>query len=119
MKKYLVLLIAFALAALPAHAVLKSVTSVNATASTILYPGPYCKIITIQNNGSGAVRLSWDGGDAEGLPVPTASLGYLLGAGQQLILTFPPGSAIEQFHAILVSGTPTTLDITTDDRQSR
>lgn len=93
---------------------LKSVTNVGAAASVILTPGPYVRTVSIQNNGSGPVSLSFDGST-----VPTASLGYLLGAGSQLILTYTPGGGAvpppANIQAILTTATTTTLLIATDD----
>lgn len=104
--------------ALPSFAIIKQVTTVSASASTILTPGPHVRIVTIQNNGSGDVRLGIDGGTTNGLTDPTASTGYLLKASQQIILTFPGTQTQLKIRAILVTGTTTTLDITTDDAGS-
>ena len=105
-----------------AHATIKSVTSVSGTASTIVTPSSYCQTLTIQNTGSGDVLLSLDGGVPLGGTDPTASTGYLLVHGQQLILTFigPGGSTTPPppIRAILVTGTTTTLAITTNDIKS-
>lgn len=97
----------------PADATVKQVTSVSATASTILTPGNSVKIIVIQNNGSGDVRLSIDGTNN-----PTATTGYLLKAGAQLILTFNGSLRPPNIKAILTSGTTTTIDLITDDLAS-
>lgn len=100
-----------------AHATIKVVTSVGATASTILTPSSSTTVITIQNNGSGTVRLGFDGGTtnrAKSTPDPTSSIGYRLVAGASVTLTVPPGG-FPQIRAILESGTTTTLDIGTND----
>jgi hypothetical protein len=94
------------------------VTSVGASASTILTPGFHVHTITIQNNGSGDVRLGIDGGTTNGLTDPTATTGYLLKAGSQLIITYSGTTPQLKIRAILVSGTTTTIDICTDDAQS-
>ncbi len=106
-----------------AHATNKEVTSVSAAVSTILSPSNTCQIITIQNNGSGDVRLGLDGGTTnrqKSTPDPTASSGYLLKANQFLILTYPGtgNSSPPQLRAILTSGTTTTLTISTNDPYS-
>lgn len=106
---------------LVAHATNKEVSSVGATVSTILTPSNSCQIITIQNNGSGDVRLGIDGGTTnrqKSTPDPTASSGYLLKAGQYLILTYPGNNAPPQIRAILATGTTTTLSVTTNDPYS-
>ncbi len=102
----------------PAFAIIKQVTTVGATASTIVTPGPNVHTITIQNNGSGNVRLGIDGGTVYGLTDPTATTGYKLVAGAQVIITYPGGSRPPVIRAILESGTTTTLDIATDDSGS-
>lgn len=113
MKKLLCLLLVFTLACLPAFAVIKQVTSVGATASVVFTPGPNCLWVTVQNNGSGAVRLSFDGTTA-----PTATTGYLLAAGAQITVSYGGSSQRPAIRAILTSGTTTTLDITTSDQTS-
>jgi hypothetical protein len=123
MKKLLVFLFALSLA-LPAFATNKSVTNVSASASTILTPSNSCQIVVIQNTGAGDVRLGLDGGTTnkqKSTPDPTASTGYLLEAGAQLILTFPGNSqsqTIPSIRAILTSGTTTTLAVSTNDPYS-
>jgi hypothetical protein len=104
--------------ALDAHATNKVVTTVSASASTILSPGPRVQIITIANEGSGAVRIGLDGGTTNGGTDPTASSGYLLNAGAQVILTFSGTNQTPKIRAILVTGTTTTLVITTNDTAS-
>jgi hypothetical protein len=118
MKKHLSLLLVFALAVLPCHAVIKQVTNVGASASTIITPGRNVKVLVIQNNGSGDVRLAIDGGTTTNLTDPTASTGYLLKAGTQLILTYPGSIQAPKIRAILVTGTTTVLDICTDEDRS-
>ena len=111
---------------------IKQVTNVSSTASTILTPCPYTKFISITNNGSGNVRLSIDGGSTYTDPIdqtsgfdPTASTGFRLVAGAELrIQTAPvgPGGIDTGIHkpirAVLESGTTTVLDIITDDNIS-
>lgn len=122
MKTIAVLFFIILALALPltAHATNKSVTSVSATASTILTPGSPT-IITIQNNGSGDVFLGLDGGITnrqKSTPDPTSSTGYLLTAGSTITLTCPVGAVLPQIRAILRTGTTTTLLITTNDPYS-
>jgi hypothetical protein len=114
------------------HANVWKSTSVSTTAVTICVPSPQCHVVIIQNNGSGAVRLSIDGGTSYVDPVsgksgnsPTATYGYLLQPGQQLTLSMPPqgagpGNPDSGLHrpivAIMATGaSSTTLDIVTDD----
>ena len=108
-------------------------TLTNGAAATILTPSPFTKLIVIQNNGSGAVRLSFDGGSTFNDLVsntpgtdPTPTTGYLLAAGS--VWTSGPMEALQRngideslsapIRAILASGTPTTLDILTDENSS-
>lgn len=117
MKTLLAVFAAIALC-LCAHATTKQVTNVSATVSTILTPSNSCQVIVIQNNGSGAVRLGIDGGitnKQKSTPDPTATTGYLLNAGQFLIITRPGNATTPNIRAILSTGTTTTLDIMTDD----
>lgn len=114
----LVLVLGLGLFSCPVFAINKSVTTVSAVASTVVTPGTNIHTLAIQNNGSGNVRLAFDGGSVYGLPDPTASTGYLLVAGSQIILTYPGDKRPPQIRAILVSGTTTTLDIATDDAGS-
>jgi hypothetical protein len=109
-------------------------SNVGATAAVICNPSPQCHLVTIQNNGSGSVRMSFDGGNAYIDPVtgksgnnPTATYGYLLPAGQQIVLCMPAqnaqsGAPDQGLHrpivAILTSSTTTVLDICTDDYAS-
>ncbi len=104
-----------------AHATNKSVTNVSGTVSTILTPSNSCKVIIIQNNGSGDVRLGIDGGTTntqKSTPDPTATTGYKLAAGTFLIITRPGGTTTPNIRAILTSATTTTVDIVTDDPYS-
>jgi hypothetical protein len=112
----------------PARALIgQSTTLSTSAAATIVKPGVYCRTIIIQNNGSNSVRISIDGGASytdvnSGIKGtnPTATTGYLLAAGQQLILARSPnstqnGSVVwNPIVAIMVTGT-TTLDYITDD----
>ncbi len=121
--KYLVSLFIALVLAVSARATNKEVTSVSASVSTILSPSNTCQIITIQNNGSGDVRLGLDGGTTnrqKSTPDPTASSGYLLKANQFLILTYPGtgNSSPPQIRAVLATGTTTTLTLTTNDPYS-
>ncbi len=118
MKKFILFL--FLALATSAFATNKSVTTVSATASTILTPGSPT-IITIQNTGSGAVYLGFDGGTtnrAKSTPDPTSSTGYYLTAGSTVTLTCPAGVTLNQIRAILATATTTTLLITTNDPYS-
>lgn len=121
MKTILRLILFFAFVAAlvtPAHAVIRQVTTVSGTASTIITPGPNVKTIIIQNNGSGNVRLTVDGGSVTGLANPTATTGYKLVAGGFIILTYPGDKRPPIIRAILETGTTTVLDIVTDDAGS-
>lgn len=120
MKILVSFFIAVVLAA-SAHATNKEVTSVSATVSTIMTYSNTVRIVTIQNNGSGDVRLGIDGGTTNSqrsTPDPTASSGYLLKAGGFLILTYPGTYAPPKLRAILATGTTTVLSISTDDPYS-
>lgn len=110
------------------HAITKQVTTLtNAAVATILTPGPGVKLITIQNNGSGNVRLSFDGGASYTNPQtkqvgsnPTTSTGYRLAAGASLIITVQPNpnGIRNPIVGILETSTTTTLDISTDESSS-
>ncbi len=118
MKRLFTFIAIVCLTALPTQAVIKQVTTVSATASTILTPGTNVHTVVIQNNGSGNVRLTIDGGSVTGLTNPTATTGYKLVAGAFLIITYPGDKRPPVIRAILESGTTTTLDIVTDDASS-
>lgn len=119
MKKILALFAALTLAVLPAHATIKNVTTVSASASTIVTPSSVCRTLTIQNTGAGDVRLGFDGGVPMGLADPTATTGFLLKAGTFIVITFPgSGYLPPPVRAILVTGTTTVIAITTDDGRS-
>jgi len=101
---------------------IKQVTTVGAAASVILTPGTYCKEIWIQNNGSGNVRLSIDGGTSwtdawsgKTGTLPTASTGLRVAAGNYYARTMLGDKISPPILAILETGTTTTLDIVTDD----
>ena len=104
---------------------IKQVTTLNAsTPAVVLTPSQYCHQVTIQNNGSGTVRLSFDGGATYTDYItnqtgtnPTTSTGYKLAAGKELGLTLLGGKAPPPIIGIMESST-TTLDITTDDTKS-
>ena len=122
----IVLVLALGLA-LSAQANIGQVKNLNASGSSVIcVPGTDDQIITIQNNGSSSVRLSFDGGAAYVIPTggrtgtnPTPTTGYLLPAGAQVTLSTLPysGTGSVGLHkpivAIMVSGT-TTLDIISD-----
>jgi hypothetical protein len=98
----------------PALAINKQVV-VTGTAATIFTPGPYVKVLVIQNpsTSTGAVSISIDGTNA-----PTATLGIILQPGQQMIVTFAGGQGSAKIvKAILVSGAA-TLQVSTDDTGS-
>lgn len=121
MKRFLaLLLLSLSLLCLPAHATIIHITTVGATASTIVTPSQFCKTLIIQNNGSGDVRLAIDGGTVSGLTDPTASTGVKLAAGTFVMITFPGNTnyAPPVIRAILTSGTTTTIDAATDDGKS-
>ena len=113
MKKLLSILLILALAVAPAFGLIKQVATVGAVDSIVFTPGGQCLWVTIQNNGSGAVRLSFDGTTA-----PTASTGYLLASGAQVTIGYGGSNQKPVIRAILVSGTTTTLDIVTSDQTS-
>lgn len=114
------LTLGLALFIVPAHATTKQVTNVGASASTIFTPSGACLCVVIQNNGSGDVRIVFDGGTITyGKSDPTASTGYLLKAGTYVIFGY--GAAQNPrpvIRAILVTGTTTTLDIVSADPSS-
>lgn len=121
MKRLIALLLFVALAVTfppSAFATIKSVTSVGAAASTIVTPSTFIRTLVIQNNGSGDVRLGIDGGTVLGVTDPTATTGYLLKAGSQVIFTYPGNYLPPVIRAILVSGTTTTLAIVSDDTKT-
>lgn len=114
MKKLLVaILVALLAFALPAEALVKQVTSVGASPAVVFTPGANCLWVTIQNNGAGDVRLSFDGATA-----PTATTGYLLKTGTQVTVAYGGSGQKPVIRAILTSGTTTTLDINTSDTGS-
>ena len=104
---------------------IKQVTTLNAsTPATVLTPSLYCHQVTIQNNGSGVVRLSFDGGASYTDYItggtgtnPTTSTGYKLASGAYVAQTYLGGKAPPPIIGIMESST-TTLDITTDDTKS-
>ncbi len=114
------LLLLFLALATSAFATNLSVTSVSATASTILTPGTPT-IIAIQNTGSGAVYLGLDGGTTnryKSTPDPTSTTGYYLAAGASVTLSCPVGAVLPKIRAILATGTTTTIKISTNDPYS-
>lgn len=120
----LLILVAVAALAVPLRAAIGQVTTLDATTPKIIViPGTYAKLIIIQNNGSNSVRISVDGGTTytdqqtgKAGSNPTTTTGYLLPAGQQLVLSTTPSSSglHRPIVAIMVTST-TTLDIVTDD----
>lgn len=92
----------------------------------LLIPGQACKLLSIQNNGTGSWRLSFDGGSGRstnGKPGtdPTQSIGYLLNPGMQLPFTFAqfPSIGPRTIRAVFVAASGTQLlDICTDDNDS-
>lgn len=121
MKKFIVLLFgALLLAVSPCQAIIKQVTTVAAVPLTILTPGPNIHTVVIQNNGAGNVRLTIDNGSVSS-PAgtnPTATTGYKLVSGAQIIITYPGDKRPPIIRAILENATTTTLDIITDDTGS-
>ena len=104
-----------------AQANIKQVTGLSGTVKTLMIPQSRATYICIQNNGSNNVRLTFDGGSTYTDPNtnnpgtdPTTSTGYLLAAGQQLVILTAPGTFLLPIRAIMVSST-TTVDITTND----
>lgn len=88
--------------------------AVSGTASTIVTPGPYVKVIVIQNpsTSTGSISVSLDGTN------PTTAAGIIIPPGQQLILTFNGGQgSANPIKAILVSGSA-TVNVSTDDTKS-
>ena len=111
---------------IPASATIKQVTGTLSVAVPIITFGPDCKKVTIQNNGSVDVRLSFDGGSTfpnTTTPTgtdPTTTTGYLLKAGMQWVETFPHGvGTSSKPYVAISSGGSVTLDITTDDSVSK
>jgi hypothetical protein len=104
-----------------AHASIKQVTTLGTTAATIIIPGIHATQITIQNTGTTNVRLTFDGGSTYTDPYagkagtdPTVSTGYLLAAGQQVILVYASPANLRPIRAISATATA-TLDITTNE----
>lgn len=124
MNKIRIFLLGLAVMLAPvAHAAIAHVTTLSNSAATIIIPGASAKLIVIQNTGSNAIRLTFDGGSTytdyltgKTGTDPTTTSGYLLGAGQQLFLNMLAGDAglHKPIRAIMVSGS-TTLEIVTDE----
>lgn len=123
------------LMAVSAQANVKQVTNVSGTVSTVLTPSKYCRFAIIQNNGTGNVRLTFDGGSTFTDPNtsggtttgtdPTATTGYRLAAGKYVIITYTSMNSQGAdtanhvpIRAILETATTTTLDFVTDDTKS-
>lgn len=93
------------------------------TAIRIFKPGPACRNACIQNNGTIAVRLSYDGGtdmpNSTGT-LPTATVGFRLPAGQQFFMNYTPGAISPRtVWAIGETAGAVALDISTDDKDSK
>lgn len=119
-------LLALAVMPLASEATIHQTKGLNASGSSvIIQPGSDTKVIVIQNNGSNSVRLSLDGGVGYNVnggtgTNPTPTTGYLLPAGDQLVVSTGPYTGLtpettlhKPIIAIMVSST-TTLDIVTD-----
>lgn len=129
MKSKLLLLVSlFAVLLVSARANVGQVAALTSAGSSVIcVPGIDDQLIVIQNNGTNAVRLSFDGGagfvsvsSGKSGTNPTPTRGFLLAPGAQIILSMPvysaPGSGSglhKPIVAIMVTGT-TTLDIMTD-----
>lgn len=99
------------------------VTTGFTAAGDLLIPGHSCKLITLQNNGTGNWRLSWDGGATAGRggTDPTQTTGFLLTAGAERWINFFqfPSYGPKVIRAVFVAGSGTqVLDICTDDKDS-
>lgn len=93
----------------------KQVTNVGAAASVIVTVGWQDTWVNIQNNGSGAVRITCDGTT---VPVATTK-GYLLNANKETTICYGGSNQGRgPIRAILETGTTTTLDIMTPDLNS-
>ncbi len=91
------------------------VTTGFTAAGDLVIPGASCKVIALQNNGTANWRLAF------GADSPTSSTGYLLAAGQQLILSLAqyPTIGPRCVRGFFVGGGGTqVLDIVTDDKDS-
>lgn len=112
---------------LASRAAIHQTLNLNAAGSSVIcVPGATTQLIVIQNNGSNSVRLSFDGGVAYVDPItgktgtnPSPTFGFLLPAGQQVVICTQPysttsGSGLHKpIVAEMVTGT-TTVDIVTD-----
>jgi hypothetical protein len=114
---------------LPCSATIHQVTALTrGNPAILIQPGSDTKVIIIQNNGSGDIRLSVDGGvftTGDKGTNPTSSTGYLLKGGQtpadRIIISTAPYTGItpdptlhKPIVGILGSSTTTILDIITD-----
>ena len=90
----------------------KSVTTVGATASVVFTPGFQCQWVTVANTGAGAVMLSFDG------TAPTATVGFPLAAATSICLVYGGSTQMYPLQAILQTGTTTTLNFNTAERNS-
>lgn len=108
---------------------IKQVTGLtNAAAALVVTPSDRTRLLIIQNNGAGNVRLSFDGGSANNQPYgnqpagtdPTSTTGYKLATGQQLVINALAGGGGLHYaiYGRLESATTTTLDIITDDMKA-
>ena len=127
MKRCIPLCLLLGCIPIAAQATIHKVTSLTAGGSSvILIPGSDTKLITIQNNGSSNVRLSFDGGVAYQVngggsgTNPTPTTGYRLAAGTQVtISTGPytgatPDTTLHKPIVAIMESSTTTLDIVTD-----
>lgn len=111
--KIALLAAAVVLGSSPAFALNKQV-AVTGSAATILTPGPYVKVVVIQNpsTSTGSISVSIDGTN------PTTTAGIIVPPGQQLVLTYSAGQgSAKPIKAILVSGAA-TVNVSTDDTGS-
>lgn len=101
----------------------KITADISAAAVRIFTPGPSCKNACIQNNGTVAVRLSYDGGsDVPGGTLPTAALGFRLPAGSQFFMNYPAAANGISPRPVWARGEAAgavLLDISTDDKDSK
>lgn len=89
------------------------VTTGFTSAGDLLIPGASCRVISIQNNGTGAWRMAF------GSDTPTTSTGRILAAGSEFTMTLGPnGTGPRPIRAIFGGSGSQLLDIITDDKDS-